>query len=80
MQEIEKYLEIVNDELDVAGAMGEMCPYGAMACLVYQARQSTKDSDAVIQLAAQMREAAERVARAYGLRSDWPQRSGLSSI
>jgi len=64
MQEIEKYLEVVNDELDGAGAKWEMCPYGAMACLVYQARQSTEDSDAVFQLNAQMREAAERVARA----------------
>jgi methylmalonyl-CoA mutase cobalamin-binding subunit len=76
-QEIEKYLEALNDELDQTGVKGEICLYGgAMMCLVYQARPSTKDVDAVFQPATQMREAAERAAQAYGLRSDWPQRRG----
>ena len=79
-QEVKKYLEVVNDELDWVRVKGEICPYGgAVMCLVYQARPSTKDSDAVIQPATQMREAAERVAQAYGLRSDWPQRRGQRS-
>jgi hypothetical protein len=71
-QEIEKYLEALNDELDRMGVKGEICLYGgAVMRLVYQARPSTKDVDAVFQPSAQMREAAERMAQAYGLRSDW---------
>jgi hypothetical protein len=80
-QEIEKYLEALNDELDRTGVKGEICLYGgAVMCLVFQARPSTKDVDAVFQPATQMREAAERVAQAYGLRSDWPQRRGQGFV
>ena len=79
-QEIEKYLEASNDELNWAGVKGES-PYGAaLMCLGYQARPSTQDIDAVFQTTAKKREAAERVAQAYGLRSDWPQRRGQSPI
>jgi hypothetical protein len=71
-QEIEKYLGALNDELNRMGVKGEICLYGgAVMCLVYQARPSTKDVDEVFQSTAQMREAAERVAQAYGLRLDW---------
>jgi hypothetical protein len=71
-QEIEKYLEALNDELTQMGVKGEICLYGgAVMCLVYQARPSTKDIDAVFQPAGKMREAAERVAQTYGLRPDW---------
>ena len=71
-QEIEKYLEALNDELDRMGAKGGICLYrGALMCLVYQARPSAKDVDAVFRPSAQMREAAVRVAQAYGLRPDW---------
>jgi len=72
MQEIEKYLEALNKELAQMGVIGEICLYGgAVMRLVYQARPSTKDVDAVFQHATQMREAAERVAQAYDLRPDW---------
>jgi hypothetical protein len=71
-QEIEKYLEALNDEVERMGFKGEICLYGgAVMCLIYQARPSTKDVDAVFQPTTQMREAAERVAQAYGLRPDW---------
>jgi hypothetical protein len=79
MQDVKKYLEVVNDELDWMRVKGEICYGGAVMCLVYQARPSTKDSDAVIQLTAQRRESAQCVTRAYGLRSDWPQRRGQNS-
>ncbi|MEO6724157.1 MAG: hypothetical protein ABIU20_07835 [Blastocatellia bacterium] len=71
-QEIEKYLSELSDELSGMGVKGEICLYGgAVMCLVYQARPSTKDVDAVFQPTSQMRAAAQRVAQAHGLRDDW---------
>ena len=71
-QEIEQYLSELSDELSALGVKGEICLYGgAVMCLVYQARPSTKDVDAIFQPTSQMRAAAERVAQAHGLREDW---------
>lgn len=71
-QEIEKYLEALNDELIQSEIKGEICLYGgAVMCLVYQARPSTKDVDAVFRPTGEMRKAIERVAQNFGLRPDW---------
>src|SRR6266487_2265467 len=71
-EEIQEYLRALSDELSKIGLKGEICLYGgAVMCLVYNARPSTKDVDAIFQPVAQMREAAKRVAETYGLRPDW---------
>ncbi len=70
--EIKQYLEELNDELRAADVKGEICLYGgAVMCLVYDARPSTKDVDAVFKPTQQMRQAIERIADAHGLRRDW---------
>lgn len=70
--QIQICLERLNDELQLLGAKGEICLYGgAVMCLVYDARPSTKDVDAVFKPAQQMRQAIKRVADAFELREDW---------
>ncbi|HEX8097406.1 MAG TPA: hypothetical protein VF507_05195, partial [Pyrinomonadaceae bacterium] len=71
-EEIRQCLGEVDDELRAMNVKGEVCIYGgAVMCLVFDARPSTKDVDAVFRPAREMRQAAERVAAAHGLPGDW---------
>jgi hypothetical protein len=71
-QEIVAYLKELSDELRALAVVGELCLYGgAVMCVVYQARPSTKDVDAIFQPTSQMRQAAARVAERHDLRPDW---------
>lgn len=70
--EIKFYFEELNAEMKAMDMKGEVCLYGgAVMCLVYNARPSTKDVDAVFAPAAEMRIAIERVAQAHNLTSNW---------
>lgn len=67
-----QYLGELNDELSGMGIVGEVCLYGgAVMCLTYNARPSTKDVDAIFQPAQQLRTAIARVAKRHQLRDDW---------
>lgn len=66
------HLGQLNAELQRRDLRGEICLYGgAVMCLVYNARPSTKDIDAVFAPAREMREAIRRVAEANSLDADW---------
>jgi hypothetical protein len=70
--EIIKYLKILNQKLQVKDAKGEICLYGgAVMCLVFDARPSTKDVDAVFHPAEIIRLAAKEIATEYELADDW---------
>ncbi len=70
--EIKQYLSELNDELCALDIKGEVCLYGgAVMCLVYDGRPSTKDVDAVFKPTREMRGAVERVAAAHDLPPDW---------
>lgn len=62
----------LNDFLAEASVIGELCLFGVTAMvLVFNARLSTRDVDAIFQPAALIRELAARVAEERGLSTNW---------
>ncbi len=69
--QIKKYLKMLNDKLADTGIKGEICLYGGAAmCLAFNARQATKDVDAVFEPADKVRQAALILAKERGLKED----------
>lgn len=64
--------EQLNTALGERGATGEIgLVGGAVMCLVYNARQATKDVDAIFEPASVIREAATEIAEANHLPPNW---------
>ena len=62
----------LDQELSKRSVVGEVgLPGGAVMCLVFQARESTRDVDAVFAPTREIREAARSVARTYDVPDDW---------
>jgi hypothetical protein len=69
---MKRLFKALNDELEKKGVIGEIgiCG-GAVMCLVFKARRATKDVDAVFQPTKEIRDAAKKVAGAFGLDEHW---------
>lgn len=71
-EEIRRLLNLLNDELGNAGILGEVHVVGgAVMCLALEARDSTRDVDALLKPTREVRAAAARVAAREGLDAHW---------
>jgi len=71
-KQIERCLGLLNDALAKLDVRGEVCLYGgAVMCLVYGARPSTKDVDGIFQPTSILREAIAKIGHEHGLAPDW---------
>lgn len=62
----------LNDGLRVDGSKAEICIVGgAVMCLVFNAREQTKDVDAIFHPKAKVYELAKQIAKDQGLPEDW---------
>jgi hypothetical protein len=70
--EIQRLLSLLNDELRAVSARGELYLLGgAVMCLAFDARDSTRDVDALFKPTRVIREAAARVAARAGVDERW---------
>lgn len=69
---ITSLFEALNEELKADGVIGEVgiCG-GAVMCLVFQAREATKDVDAIFRPTREIRAASQRVAKRLDMPEDW---------
>ena len=71
-RDIERLFHQLNEELSRKGITGEVYLVGgAVMCLVFDARRSTKDIDAFFRPAREVRDVARRIATASALPPDW---------
>ena len=69
---IRELLGALDQELGRRSVVGEVGLLGgAVMCLVFQARESTKDVDAVFAPTREIRDAVRAVAHAHGVPDDW---------
>ena len=69
---IRELLGALDQELARRSVVGEIGLLGgAVMCLVFQAREATRDVDAIFAPTREIREAVRVVARAHGLPEDW---------
>ncbi len=69
---IKRLLSALNEELTKINARGEigLCG-GAVMCLVFHSRKTTKDVDGIFQPTQVIRKASEKVAKKFGLTKSW---------
>jgi len=71
-KDIVRLFELLNDEMRFESLEGEVYLVGgAVMCLVFSARPSTKDVDAYFQPAQKIRAAAAKVGVKAGIKEDW---------
>lgn len=69
---IKKLFKALNAELEKSDSKGEILVCGGAAmCLVFHARKSTKDVDAIFQPTEAIRKASRKVAHQFGIQEDW---------
>jgi hypothetical protein len=71
-EDMQRLFTLLNEELGTSETQGELYLVGgAVMCLAYGARASTRDVDAAFRPSALVRQAAARVAQRVGLESNW---------